>query len=143
VTDAVQLLLGRLDGPRAVGRDRWRCACPVCGERNRSTLSIGIGDSGCVLLKCWKNGCGPEEIAAAVGLELEDLFPPSESSSRPARRRRLIPASQALDLLVEELTLAVVCSSDMARGVTLDEATRDRLLTGAARVAMIRDEVRA
>jgi hypothetical protein len=71
---AVDLLLSRLDQPRANGRDRWRCACPVCGEKNRSTLSIGVGDSGAVLVRCWKSGCGPDEIVAAVGLEIEDLF---------------------------------------------------------------------
>ena len=140
---SVEVLLSRLDDPRPTGRDRWRCACPVCGGKNRSTLSVGVGDTGAVLLKCWKSGCGPEEIAHAVGLALEDLFPPRESHASPATRRRLITAAQALDLLDAEMLLAFVCASDMARGVELDNATRDRLLLGAARVSMLRSEVRA
>ena len=143
MSSAVERLLSRLEGARSNGRDRWRCACPVCGGKNRSTLSIGIGDNGCALVKCWKDGCAPDAIAAAVGLDLEDLFPPRDASAPPLNRRRLVTAGQALDLLIDELTLAVVCSSDMARGVELDEPTRDRLLAGAARVAMLRDEVRA
>ena len=123
----LQLLLSRLDDPRPNGRDRWRCACPVCGERNRSTLSVGAGDTGAVLVKCWKEGCSPEQIAQAVGLELADLFASRECHSGPMKRRRLITAGQALEVLEGEITLMFVCASDQARGVVLDEATRERL----------------
>lgn len=137
---SIDTLLARLDDPKPNGRDRWRCACPVCGGRNRSTLSIGVGDTGAVLLRCWKEGCSPEQIAHAVGLELEDLFPPRETHGAPLKRRRLITAGQALEVLDSEATLLVLCASDMAKGEAVD---RDRLLTAAARIAMIRDEVRA
>ena len=143
MTAPVDLVLSRLADPRQNGADRWRCACPVCGGRNRSTLSVGVGDTGAVLLKCWKEGCSPDQIARAVGLDLEDLFPPSDSHSPPTKRRRLISAGQALEVLEHELTLAIVCAADMARGQKLDKTTRDRLLQGAARVSLIRDEVRA
>jgi hypothetical protein len=89
VSSAVERLLSRLEGARSNGRDRWRCACPVCGGKNRSTLSIGIGDNGCALVKCWKDGCAPDAIAAAVGLDLRDLFPPRDASAPPLNRRRL------------------------------------------------------
>lgn len=140
---AVDLVLGRLENLRQIGRDRWRCACPVCGGKNRSTLSIGIGDTGAVLLRCWKEGCGPEQIAAAIGLQIEDLFPPRESTGRPLQRRRLISASQALELLEEEMTFAVIVMNDMHHGLVLDEATRERMLLATAHVIEIRDEVRA
>lgn len=141
MSEVVDLLLSRLDNPRPNGRDRWRCACPVCGGKNRSTLSVGVGDSGCVLLKCWKEGCGPDQIATAVGLELEDLFPPRESTARPLARRRLITAAQALEVLQAEITLTFVCASDQARGQVLDHSTRQRLTTAASRIAMIREEL--
>ncbi|EWS53404.1 MULTISPECIES: hypothetical protein [unclassified Methylibium] len=137
---SVDALLSRLDDPKPNGPDRWRCACPVCGGRNRSTLSIGVGDTGAVLLKCWKEGCGPEQIANAVGLELEDLFPPRDSSGPPLKRRRLITATQALDVLDSETALVLLSASDMAKGELVDF---ERLLTAAARIALIRDEVRA
>jgi hypothetical protein len=139
---SIDTLLSRLDA-RPNGRGRWRCACPVCGERNKSTLSIGIGDSGAVLVKCFKDGCSVEQIAQALCLKLSDLFPPTPGPSSPMKRRRLISAGQALDLLDGEMTLALVCASDMARGQQLDEPTRDRLMQSAARVALLRDEVRA
>lgn len=125
---------------------RWRAVCPVCGEKNASTLSIGEGDSGAVLLKCFKHGCSADAIARALGLEIEDLFPPKPSpggGTKPMRRRRLITAGQALDLLSDEITFALVCAADLSRGEPIDEATRERLIQAAARVTMLRDEVHA
>lgn len=147
MTGPIDIVLSRL-APfkvRAMGRDRWRACCPAHGGSNPSALSIGVGDTGAVLLRCWSE-CGVDEVAQALGLELSDLFPPKPQAgngSGPNKRRRLITAGQALELLDSEMTLAIVCASDMAGGAQLDESTRDRLLQGAARVAVLRDEVRA
>jgi hypothetical protein len=138
----VDLLLSRLDRPTQSGRDRWRCACPVCGERNRSTLSVGIGDNGCVLVKCFKSGCSPNEIAAAVGLDLEDLFPPRESSSRPLQRPRLMTHAQALGLLEFESLLVVVAANNLAHGHALTPDDLARLSVAARRIGAVCDEAR-
>lgn len=142
----IDLVLARLDGfkLRENGRDRWRACCPAHGGKNPSALSIGIGVDDQVLLRCW-HGCEVEQVAHALGLELSELFPPKPEvhGCAPIKRRRLITAGQALDLLNEEMTLAFVCASDMAAGKDLDESTRERLLQSAARVSMLRDEVRA
>lgn len=143
----IDTVLARLDGHmlRENGRDRWRACCPAHGGSNPSALSIGIGQDDAVLLKCWQ-GCSVDQVAQALGLELADLFPPRPQpghGSGPMKRRRLISAGQALDLLDSEMTLAIVCSADMANGVPLSEETRQRLLQGAARVSVLRDEVRA
>ncbi len=53
--------------------------CPAHDDRNAS-LSVGIGDDERALLKC-REGCPTEAIAAALGLELRDLFPASSNSS--------------------------------------------------------------
>ncbi len=143
----VDLVLAKLDAHylRPSGRDRWRACCPGHGGSNRSALSIGVGDTDAVLLRCWQ-GCDVEQIVGALGLDLADLFPPTPSNGHgagPIRRRRLLTAGQALELLDHEITIALLCASDMARGETLDEPTRERLLQGAARVALLRDEVAA
>jgi hypothetical protein len=147
VSSPVDLVLSRLDGfkLRQNGRDRWRACCPAHGGSNPSALSIGEGDGGAVLLKCWQ-GCSVESIASALGLDLTDLFPPRQTAgygaSAPARRR-LLNAGQALELLDGEATLVLVCASDLARGEPLDEPTRERLMLGAARIALMREEVSA
>ncbi len=142
---------------RENGRARWRACCPAHGGRNPTALSIGLGDDGRVLLKCW-HGCGADEVAGALGLELQDLFPPKprpgdgyepmkyrrgSNGQRGTLRRGLLTASQALDVLSIEVMLVVVCAADMARGKLLDDDTRGRLLQAAARVNLLIDEVRA
>lgn len=146
MSSPIDLVLARLDGfkLRQNGRDRWRACCPAHGGSNPSALSVGVGADDQVLLKCWQ-GCEVEQIAHALGLELQELFPPKpqhHTSGRPARRR-LLPAAQALELLEVEMTLAVVCAADLAAGRPLDESTRARLLQSAARVSLLRDEARA
>jgi len=138
----IDMVLDRLAGYklRPNGTDRWRACCPAHGGSNPSALSIGLGNNGAVLLRCW-SGCDAEAVVDALGLEIADLFPPRESSAGKPQQRRLITANQALELLDGEMTLAIVCASDMAQGKTLDEPTRERLLRSAARVSMLRDEV--
>lgn len=126
---------------RPVGRDRYRAICPVCGERNPNTLSVGVNAEGAALLKCWKLGCDVESICASLGLDVSDLFP--QTYSAPLERRRLLTPGQALDLLHDEAQLIALCGSNIAHGVELTAADRDRCLTAAGRIAYLRDEVRA
>ena len=148
MTSPIDLVLLTLDGfkLRENGRDRWRACCPAHGGSNPSALSVGVGDDGRVLIKCWQ-GCSTDQVALALGLDMSDLFPPKPQTAGagngPMKRRRLLTAGQALDLLDSEMTLAVVCLADMAQGLEPDEATRQRLLQAAARVSMLRDEAQA
>jgi hypothetical protein len=45
----IDLLLSRLDNPRPNGRDRYRCACPVCGARVPTACfrHAGLRPGGC------------------------------------------------------------------------------------------------
>jgi hypothetical protein len=138
----IDKLLSRLDA-RANGPNRWRCACPVCGGGNRSTLSIGTGDTGAVLVKCFKSGCGAEAVAQAVGLEINDLFPPKESSGSALRRRRLISDRQALALLHDESQLIALCGANIGHGIPLTDADRAACLAAAGNIAYIYREVRS
>lgn len=51
----------------------WMAKCPVHDDR-KASLSIGTGDDGKILLKCFA-GCSLDDIVAAAHLELADLFP--------------------------------------------------------------------
>lgn len=59
-------LAPRANGGGYVGR------CPA-HEDNKPSLSVGEGDDGKVLLKCFA-GCDLEDITGALGLEAKDLF---------------------------------------------------------------------
>ena len=140
---AIDTLLARLPAARAAGHNRWRDACPVCGGSNRSALSIGVGDTGAVLLKCFKSECAPEAIALALGLDIADLFPPRESQCQPAKKRRLLSAQQALNLLHDEVQRVALVAVSIGHGDEIDAVDRASVLQAAGRIAYLRDEVMA
>jgi hypothetical protein len=86
IDDPIQQLLGKLKGVKESGKG-WIARCPAHEDGNAS-LSISEGDDGRVLLKCFA-GCSTDDIVAAVGLKMADLFParPSkpDSNGRPVR----------------------------------------------------------
>jgi len=140
----VETLLSRLK-PHRTGRDRWRAACPVCGGDNQSTLSVGIGDGGNVLLHCFKSGCGADQIVTALDLELVDLFPerpamPGDGQG-PLKRRRMLDAKQALDLLSSETTLVWIAACNLAHGFALTQDDLARLSKAADRIGELAREV--
>lgn len=138
------LVCARLEpfGLRLFG-DRGRASCPVCGGKNKSTLSIGVTHEGAVLLKCWKTECAIEAIAAALNLQVGDLFPPKESSAPPLKRRRMLTAQQALDLLDAEAGIVAVVASDIGQGRAISDTDRQRVLKAAARITLLREESRS
>lgn len=143
----IDTLLARLPDARQTGPGRWRCACPAHGGRNKSTLSIGAAENGAVLLKCW-HGCAADEVASALGLELSALFPAAARTgpgggAGPLKKRALLSARQALDLLHDEAQVIGVCAANIARGIELTHDDKARVLTAAGRVAYLRGEVMA
>ena len=137
----VDRVLERLPHAKPSGRDRWRCACPAHGGANQSTLSIGVGDGDAVLLRCW-HGCSVDEIVGAIGLTTSDLFPERLTGSPPLRRRGLLTAGQALDVLAFESSLVRLAASNVANGHHLTEADLERLGVAAARIQAVTSEVR-
>jgi hypothetical protein len=75
---ALEKVLARLKGVRA-SRRGWTACCPAHGDRVPS-LSIGLGEHGQVLLKCFA-GCSVACIVQALGLTMMDLFPDTPSAA--------------------------------------------------------------
>lgn len=59
-------ILSRLERVRPAGRDKWMARCPAHADKTPS-LSIRIGRTGSVLLKCFA-GCSRDAILASAGL---------------------------------------------------------------------------
>ena len=74
---ALEQVLSQLKGVRTSMRG-WRACCPAHADRKPS-LSIGLGEHGQVLLKCFA-GCSLERIVEAMGLTMTDLFPDTSST---------------------------------------------------------------
>jgi len=73
---ALEQVLSQLKGVRT-SMHGWRASCPAHADRKPS-LSIGLGEHGQVLLKCFA-GCSLEHIVEAMGLTMTDLFPDAHS----------------------------------------------------------------
>ncbi|MDM7322457.1 MAG: DNA primase [Gammaproteobacteria bacterium] len=124
-------LLDRLQGVKRTGAGRWIARCPAHEDRHPS-LAIRELEDGRVLLHCFA-GCDVHQIVSAVGLSLADLFPPRAiDHARPERIP--FPAADVLRAVAFEALLCAVAAADMAKGKTLSDAERERLIKAAARL---------
>jgi len=138
-TAVAERLLTRLERVHKCGR-AWRADCPK-PHRSRSTLSIAVGDTGAVLLKCW-SGCTPAEVLDALGMELGDLFPKRLSrdmtpQERDAMREGARQAGwrAALTVLEREATILFVAIGMVLNREPLADADLTRLIEARERIA--------
>ncbi len=68
----VDELVARLQGVKKTGAG-YMALCPAHADKNPS-LSVGEGDDGRVLVRCFA-GCSTEAVCASLGLTLKDLMP--------------------------------------------------------------------
>src|SRR5829696_5737902 len=91
----VEKVLDRLEGARH-SNGSWKALCPAHEDREPS-LSVTEGNDGRALLKCFA-GCGTENIVAALGLEMSDLFERRNGYKKEFRsipRKQLQPCNRA------------------------------------------------
>jgi len=77
----LQNVLSRLKGVKRCGNG-WKALCPAHNDRKPS-LKVDEGEGGKVLVKCFA-GCRTEDIVAAIGLNMSNLY--------PERKRKVIAA---------------------------------------------------
>lgn len=123
-------IVSRFEAVKRTGPGRFIARCPAHKDR-RASLSIRELDDGRWLIHCFA-GCSVQDVVAAVGMSLEELFPartgPGEGR---AAERRPFSVRDLVDALAKELTVAWVLLSDLAEGRVADE--RDRRRAGLAR----------
>lgn len=124
-------LLSRLDKVKRTGPDRWLARCPAHDDRGPS-LSIRDLEDGRTLVHCF-GGCDVGDVLAAVGLELDALFPPRPlDGCKPERRP--FSSDDALRCLDFEATLVHLCAEHLAAGNSLSDDDRARLAVAARRI---------
>jgi hypothetical protein len=73
MTRPVERILARLPQAKSRPSGGWSSKCPAHDGQGETSLSINEGDGARALLKCFA-GCLPEQIVAALGLTMADLF---------------------------------------------------------------------
>ena len=128
---SAETLLSRLDDVKQTSSNTWRARCPSHGSKGR-TLAIK-DDNGKVLVRCFAE-CSADEIVGAVGLKLEDLFPPRPKDDFVRGERRPFPAADILRCVAEEIMIVWVISRDMEVGKIPLQDDFDRLTVANRRI---------
>ena len=79
-------LLAKLEKVRARGSGKWSACCPAHADRNPS-LSIRLAGDERVLVHCF-SGCTVEEICAALGIRVAELFPDTPEQGPKQKRTK-------------------------------------------------------
>lgn len=78
----VEMILSKLVNVRPRGSGQWDANCPCHDDRHRS-LSVGMGDDGRALLRCF-TGCPFDAILDSIDMRPADLFPKTGSAPGPS-----------------------------------------------------------
>lgn len=100
--------------------------CPAHDDRGPS-LSIKEGEHGRVLLHCFA-GCSPQDVVAACGLTMADLFPANGQPRRPSPAPGVTRTALHAAVKFEREVLYFI-ASDRAKGkaISQTDAARERL----------------
>lgn len=135
---SVHDIVSRLDQCRQVGGDKWMARCPSHDDKGPS-LSIRDAGDGRTLIHCFA-GCGAVDVLTAIGLELSDLYPPTENHYEPRARgwqqlKREGPSVHSI-----KLEMAQEPGAKIGPG---DRETIKRLLLSGVRPSNIRPGIKA
>lgn len=129
---SVELLLSRLT--KVKGRNgNWTACCPAHEDKSPS-LAIKEQD-GKVLLHCF-GGCSVHDVIGAVGMDMTDLFPPSNETGIPVAGQPRVRffASDLLRVIALEAQIVAVCAYDMAQGKGLPSFDFERMQLAYQRI---------
>lgn len=118
-------IVSRLDHCKPSGKDQWMARCPAHDDRGPS-LSIKDAGDGRTLIHCFA-GCGAIDILSAIGLEVSDLYPPTDRNYHAERKQ----FERTTDELVIEMARA-----DRAAGKVLSYEDREREAEAFARIML-------
>ena len=127
----IETLLDRLKGVRG-SKGSYTARCPAHPDRSPS-LAIRESD-GTILLHCFA-GCDVHQIVEAVGMDLGDLFPPTEGveTSKPSLKRPFY-SSDLLKVIAFEALVVQIVALDIAEGKNPSESDRERMRLAYERI---------
>ena len=127
---AINRLLSRIDGVRETAPDQYAARCPSHDDKSPSLSVRAVDDR--VLVHCF-SGCDAEEIMAAVGLSLSDLFDkPLERG--PIRKRDRWRERGLLKQLMPDVDVILIAANQVIEGSPLSGVDHQRLCDAHKRI---------
>lgn len=130
----VHAMLARLDKVRENGPGRWLACCPAHNDRSPS-LAIRETQDGTILMKCFA-GCPTADVLTAIGFDMADLFPQSDTDAYRASKRpgeRWVPRD-VLSAIAREALIVMIAAESVHAGQPLAREDLDRLGLAAGRL---------
>lgn len=126
---SIENLLSRLT--KVKGRAGNFVAC--CPAHDDSSPSLAVKEQdGKIVMHCFA-GCSVQSIVESVGMDMTDLFPPSEPTYKPQPKVRFF-ATDLLKVLHLEAQIVMVSAFNLGHGVKLTAADLDRLKLAYERI---------
>lgn len=116
-------LLNALDNVKQTGPDSWLASCPLHTDKHPS-LAVTDRD-GTVLIHCFSCQGSVHDIVAAVGLNITDLFP--QTNSYEKQKRKYFPARDVLAAVAFDVQYVSICAGIMRRGKPIAKKDLQRL----------------
>jgi hypothetical protein len=115
----------------------WTAQCPAHEDKSPS-LSVREAEDGRVLVHCF-GGCAVHDVVGAVGMDMNDLFPPDDKKRdwNDTGKAKVKPAFYASDLLriaSFECLVVMLAAYDMAKGKQLSNEDMERLKVAQQRI---------
>lgn len=132
-------LLSRLTKVKRTGPDQWIASCPTRDDK-RPSMTIRELPDGRVLLHDF-GGDSVDEILAALGMSMSDLFPPrmeAPGPGKPHRERLPFNPLDVLRILDFEACIVQRFGYGLARGEVPAEQDLERLRTAVSRIGAAR-----
>ena len=114
----VHTLLDRLEKVRREREGQWNACCPAHQDRSPS-LAVGETEDGRVLVHC-HGGCPVEDVLAAVGLDMTDLYPDTTRTSYPSLMQHIHTRPKSMEHEDRVMSYAL----ESGRTLTLEEKRR-------------------
>lgn len=112
---AIDTLLSRLERVRQSKANSWMASCPAHNGDGRS-LAVTHKEDGRILMHCFAHECGYDDILAAVGMTVSDLFPDRLPEHRYAPCKHGLSSRDVVRVMWRELFTIDFLAGDLARG---------------------------
>ena len=128
-------VLSRLTRVKRTGPDRWIASCPTRNDKHPSMTIRAMPDERVLIYD--HGGDSVDEILAALGMEMSDLYPPrleAPGPGKPHRERRPFDPLDVLRVLDFEVVVVLRFGQGMTRGETPTDHDLERLHVAVERI---------